>query len=66
MSAFLCSSNGIGFWTTLGGATARASASVARAWRRTPSGGSAPPGSSTTNEVSPLKVVFCHDTAVPW
>ena len=45
---------------------ARASACTADAWRRTPAAGSAPPGSSTTKAVSPPKVVFCHDVAVPW
>ena len=44
MSALRSAPKGIGFETTRGGATARASASTARAWRRTPAAGSAPAG----------------------
>ena len=49
MSARRSGPYGIGFATSRGGAIARASASTAPACLRTPAGGSAPPGSSTTN-----------------
>ena len=66
MSARRSAPYGIGFATSRGGATARASDSTAFAWRRTPAAGSAPPGSSTTKAVSPGKVWFCQEIAVPW
>ena len=66
MSALRSSPNGIGFETSRGGAIARASASTAFAWRRTPALGSGPPGSSTTKALSPGKLWFCQETAVPW
>jgi len=43
-----------------------ASASTALACLLTPAAGSAPPGSSTTKALSPAKVWFCQEIAVPW
>ena len=67
MSALRSSPYGIGFETSRGGASARASASTARVWRRTPAELERPAGQLHDECACRLgRSWFCQEMAVPW